>query len=75
MQMETLEWTVLNKNNLPGTFTSDLQNFTNLKQLVLNGNPLLSGFMPPEIGMLTFLTSLQLGGNRLIGPLPSEIGS
>jgi len=35
----------------------------------------LTGSIPPEIGCLTNLTSLFLGGNQLTGEIPSEIGN
>ncbi len=34
----------------------------------------LTGFIPPEIGKLTHLYSLWLGGNELSGELPAELG-
>ena len=35
----------------------------------------LKGPMPPEIGNLTNLTYLNLGGNQLTGSIPPEIGN
>ena len=35
----------------------------------------LSGEIPPELGSLTNLVSLDLSTNHLIGPIPSELGS
>ena len=35
----------------------------------------LKGPMPPEIGNLTNLTYLNLGGNQLKGEIPPEIGN
>ena len=35
----------------------------------------LTGSIPPEIGCLTNLTILNLGGNQLTGEIPSEIGN
>jgi uncharacterized protein (TIGR02145 family) len=35
----------------------------------------LTGSIPPEIGCLTNLTILNLGGNQLTGGIPSEIGN
>jgi Leucine-rich repeat (LRR) protein len=32
------------------------------------------GSVPKEIGMLKNLTELNLGANKLTGPIPSEIG-
>ncbi len=42
--------------------------------LVLFDN-LLSGSIPPELGNLTNLQSLQIYFNRLTGPIPPELGS
>ena len=38
-------------------------------------NNLLSGEIPPELGMLTNLTGLGLDGNQLSGEIPPELGS
>ena len=35
----------------------------------------LTGTIPPELGNLTNLTSLSLGGNNLSGPIPRELGN
>ena len=49
--------------------------------LNLYSNPLdlrakqLSGPIPPELGNLTQLQVLSLGGNQLSGPIPSELGA
>jgi hypothetical protein len=37
-------------------------------------NENLSGSLPPEIGLLSSLKTLNLQGNRLTGSLPSEVG-
>ena len=35
----------------------------------------LTGTLPPELGLLTGLTKLDLGRNALYGPIPAELGS
>jgi len=40
----------------------------------LDNNQLI-GTIPPELGNLSNLTSLQLSGNQLTGPLPPELGN
>ena len=40
----------------------------------LRGNE-LTGPIPPELGNLSNLQSLQLGGNHLTGPIPRELGN
>ncbi|XP_015570809.1 probable LRR receptor-like serine/threonine-protein kinase At1g63430 isoform X1 [Ricinus communis] len=34
----------------------------------------LRGFIPPELGRITYLQELVLHGNNLIGPIPKELG-
>ena len=35
---------------------------------------MLDGTIPPEIGLLSNLTTIDLSGNQLTGPLPDEVG-
>ena len=35
----------------------------------------LSGSIPPELGYLPYLVSLDLGNNHLTGPIPAELGN
>jgi|LWDU01.1.fsa_nt_gi hypothetical protein len=47
----------------------------NTTELDFNPGWGLTGSIPPEIGYLTNLTELDLGGNQLTGSIPSEIGN
>ena len=55
---------------MPTSFAS----MTWLTELNMEMNQ-LSGLLPPvELGRLTNLFKLALGGNQLVGPIPTEIG-
>lgn len=62
----------LDNNSLSGNIPSDLEDLTNLSQLILSGNE-LTGSIPSELGNLTDLTVLWLGYNELTGTIPSEL--
>jgi len=65
---------VLTNNALSDTFPLELFSFTKLEHLVLQGNDLLSGSLPTEIGMLTTLKELEISNNGVNGFIPSEVG-
>ncbi|MEM7535059.1 MAG: leucine-rich repeat domain-containing protein [Chloroflexota bacterium] len=58
-------------NGLIGILPAEISNLTNLSELWLSGNQVVS--LPSEIGNLTHLTKLYVTGNQLIS-LPSSIG-
>jgi len=62
----------LKGNNLKGTLPSYVGSFSELEWgLELSG---LSGTIPTQIGRLTKLTALGLGGNDFTGTVPSQLG-
>ena len=54
---------------------TQLGDLTNLTELWLRSNNLLSGTIPAEIGSLTKLVRLGIGWNHLTGTIPSQIGN
>jgi hypothetical protein len=38
-------------------------------------NNMLTGFIPPEIGLMVGLVNMTLSGNRLSGFIPPELGT
>ncbi len=60
----------LRTNNLVGEIPSTLSAIEYLEWLRLDGNPGLSGPIPTELGDLSYLGRLELGGDSLTGPIP-----
>ncbi|KAJ7555944.1 hypothetical protein O6H91_05G061900 [Diphasiastrum complanatum] len=60
-------------NNLSGTIPPQLQQFTQLKQLWIDGNN-FTGSIPPELGNFSQLTLFDLGTNSLTGSIPASLG-
>lgn len=58
---------------LPANFGAD-GGLAEVRYFELWGNPKISGTLPPTIGNLTDLYTLDLKGLRLSGTLPSELG-
>ncbi len=61
-------------NNLSGTIPHQLGHLSELKELVLTGNPRLGGEIPRQLGQLSKLEQLTLSANDLSGSIPSELG-
>ncbi|KAG7368355.1 two component regulator [Nitzschia inconspicua] len=65
----------LGNQNLVGTLVSEIGVLGNsLQSLMLHGNRWLTGRLPSEVGLLTYLTSLDVSGCQFSGPLPPNIG-
>lgn len=65
---------LLPENNLNGSLSPTLAEFTTLGYLNLYGNPKLVGTIPTELGNLSQLNTLSLYGTGLEGPIPAELG-
>jgi hypothetical protein len=69
----------LSFNRLNGNIPRELGKLDNLVYLVLNGNHMLSGSIPPELGNLLSLNDLMLssyeGGTQLSGTIPVELSN
>ena len=65
----------LTDNNLAGTITPELGDLVHLKSLLLADNFELTGPIPAQLGKLSNLESLKLGGTTVTGSIPRELGS
>ena len=69
----------LSFNKLNGKIPPKLGALENLVYLILNGNHMLSGPIPPELGNLSSLNDLMLssyeGGTQLCGTIPVELSN
>lgn len=65
----------LDKNNLNGFLPSTLGELTDLSNLILPNNPLLTGKIPPSITNLTKMVYLNLALNNHTGSIPEDIGN
>ncbi|KAH6756948.1 hypothetical protein C2S53_012352 [Perilla frutescens var. hirtella] len=63
----------LSDNELEGPLPPGLQKCSKLRVLLMIHNK-FTGYIPREIGNLTWLTRLDIRGNNLRGHIPSEIG-
>ena len=57
-------------NNLEGSVPTELYHLSNLKELVLGGNPDLTGNINSDLGFFTSLETLSLGPSQFTGTLP-----
>ena len=64
----------LSNINLTGELPPELWELTELRDLLLNGNPGLTGGIPSGIGNLAKLEVLRLDQTGLSGELPPEVG-
>ena len=62
---------IMKNNNLNGTLSSSIGNFSSLITLDLADNN-LTGTIPSTVTSLTSLSSLRLGNNSLSGPIPTS---
>ncbi|XP_051150651.1 receptor protein-tyrosine kinase CEPR1-like [Andrographis paniculata] len=75
LQLTKLESMILSTCNIRGTIPGFIGNMTSLIDLELAGN-FLSGRLPPELGLLRNLETLELYYNmELAGEIPGEIGN
>jgi EIX receptor 1/2 len=63
----------LAENNISGNFPSSMRYLSSLKVLLLHQN-CFEGELPYFFRNYRYLTSLDLGGNKLFGKLPTWIG-
>ena len=71
-RVETL-W--LDFNNLVGSLPSALWNLTELKQLFLGGNPMLTGAIPAQVANLSKLEQFSTEESSLNGEIPAALGT
>jgi len=64
-----------NDNQLTGSLSPEIALATNLRNLFLEGNPDMLGPLPTELGSMTGLQTVNMGGNSFSGPIPSEYGA
>ena len=64
----------LQGNSLSGSISSEIGKWSEVVEIKLDDNFLMTGTIPTEVGLLATLTKLLLGGNEFSGPIPSELG-
>ena len=72
-KLRHLEVFDLFQNRIKGEIHQNINLMQSLRRLWLHDTIELSGSIPAEIGQLTKLESLFLGGNKLTGTVPAEI--
>jgi hypothetical protein len=76
MQLETMRWIDLEKNELSGTLPDGFGELPAGPELyefnIYNNN--FSGNLPSTLGSMTSLTALYLGRNQFTGPIPASLG-
>lgn len=74
-QLTKQEVLFLVNTEVTGPIPPELGRLSELRELILEGNPFLTGSIPPELGQLTNLRMLDLDDIPLNGPDPTGIGS
>ncbi|GJP41306.1 hypothetical protein CLOM_g972 [Closterium sp. NIES-68] len=73
-RLTSLVYLFLEDNQLTGSISYGVGNFTDLKKLDLSSNS-LTGSIPNSVILLSRLVTLNLGDNQLVGSIPSGIKS
>jgi hypothetical protein len=74
-KLRHLEMLELWKAELRGNLNRDIRLWASLKRLWVHETRYLTGTIPPEIGELSNLESVFIGGNELTGEIPSQFGN
>ncbi|XP_062004937.1 probable LRR receptor-like serine/threonine-protein kinase At3g47570 isoform X1 [Rosa rugosa] len=72
--LRNLRWLIFGSNPLNVKLSISFSNFSASLQYLWLGNCSLRGNIPSDIGNLSSLIDLNLGGNQLSEPIPSSIG-
>ncbi|XP_028551927.1 probable LRR receptor-like serine/threonine-protein kinase At1g34110 isoform X2 [Dendrobium catenatum] len=65
----------LHDNLLTGSVPFQFGSLVSLQQFRIGGNPFINGQIPPQLGLLTNLTTFGAAATGLSGPIPLEIGN
>ncbi|KAI0492155.1 hypothetical protein KFK09_026421 [Dendrobium nobile] len=65
----------LHDNLLTGSVPFQFGSLVSLQQFRIGGNPFINGQIPPQLGLLTNLTTFGAAATGLSGPIPPEIGN
>lgn len=71
--MSHLKSLTLANNNLTGSLSSEVGKLSDLSHFYLNGNTLLGGDIPSEIGNLKKLKQISLGWTSIAGTIPDSL--
>ncbi|XP_020554537.1 probable LRR receptor-like serine/threonine-protein kinase At1g34110 isoform X2 [Sesamum indicum] len=73
--LSSLQVLCLQDNLLNGSIPMQLGSLVSLQQLRIGGNPYLTGEIPPQLGLLTNLTTFGAAATGLSGVIPPTFGN
>ncbi|KAL0352485.1 UNVERIFIED_CONTAM: putative LRR receptor-like serine/threonine-protein kinase [Sesamum calycinum] len=73
--LSSLQALCLQDNLLNGSIPMQLGSLVSLQQLRIGGNPYLTGEIPPQLGLLTNLTTFGAAATGLSGVIPPTFGN
>ncbi|XP_058111052.1 LRR receptor-like serine/threonine-protein kinase RGI5 [Magnolia sinica] len=73
--LSSLQVLCLQDNLLNGSIPQQFGSLASLQQLRIGGNPFLIGAIPPQLGLITNLTTFGAAATGLSGPIPPTFGN
>lgn len=53
--------------------SKEISQLTSLQEILIGGTKTLGGSLPPQLSLLTALTTLIIGTNNIVGPIPQQV--
>ena len=74
--LTSLQYLYMDSGDWEGTLTDFIgTGFSAMKEMWIDNNPLITGTIPTQIGLLTEIVSLSFTESAIDGPIPTEMGN